>query len=112
MGTQALGIASHAEGASTVATYSYSHASGRGTKTGRNEQFVCGTYNAGSEENIFEAGNGVDESSRSNAFEVLADGRAKVHAAPTEDDDVVRKGDVGDQVTYSYNSGVLTITSK
>lgn len=60
----------------------------------------------------FIVGNGKSVGGYSNAFEVLADGRAKVQTAPTEDDDVVRKGDLGTQTTYSYSSGVLTITSK
>ena len=94
---QALGPASHAEGSHTTASNSYSHASGYKTVTGRDNQFVCGAYNAGSEETIFEVGNGDDESSRKNAFAVLADGRAKVQAAPTEDDDVVRKRDIEEE---------------
>ena len=39
---------------------------------------------------LFIVGNGTSPDNRKNAFEVLEDGRAKVHTAPTESDDVLR----------------------
>ena len=45
---------------------------------------------------LFEIGNGTSDTKRSNAFEVLTDGRAKVQSAPIENDDVVIKQYVDD----------------
>lgn len=43
---------------------------------------------------IMEIGNGNSDVDRSNAFEVLWDGRAKVQSGPVDDNDVVRLSDV------------------
>ena len=45
-------------------------------------------------------GNGTSDTARSNAFEVLADGRAKISGTPTESDDLVTKAYVDSVTTY------------
>lgn len=50
-----------------------------------------GYYNSENSDAILQIGNGESDTDRSNAFEVLKDGRAKVFKAPEEDNDVVRK---------------------
>jgi hypothetical protein len=64
---------------------------GTGLKSGRDSQTVFGQYNTNSSEALFIIGNGQNIENRSNAFAALADGRARVYGAPTEDFDVVRK---------------------
>lgn len=56
---------------------------------GRRDKTVVGVFNEDKANTHFEVGNGTGVK-RSNAFEVLKDGRAKVQSAPTESDDVVR----------------------
>lgn len=72
---------------------------------------------------IFMVGNGDEDASssetqrRSNAFEVLKDGRAKVKSAPTENDDVVRlqelnaveQGNYSDITNIDLNTGDTTV---
>lgn len=112
--TSATGYASFAAGGASTASAAYSFSLGEGLEAAAQNQFVVGKYNSARGDALFAVGNGSNASPlyRSNAFAVLSDGRAKVQAAPIEDDDVVRKGDLGTQTTYSYSSGVLTITSK
>ena len=57
---------------------------------GRNAKTVVGYYNEDKADTYFEVGNGISTTGRSNAFEVLIDGRAKVQSAPVESDDVLR----------------------
>ena len=47
----------------------------------KDNQFVCGTYNEPNPDALFQIGNGTDESSRSNAFEVLNDGTVLVNGS-------------------------------
>ena len=54
-------------------------------------QTVVGRYNSPNNNAFFQVGNGDDENTRKNAFEVWSDGRAKVQTAPVDADDVVRK---------------------
>ena len=92
--TKAVGDASHSEGFYTLANQAYSHAEGMYTIAAGIAQTVVGKYNKINFDNLFIVGNGTGTASadRSNAFEVLADGRAKVGAGPEDDDDVVNKG--------------------
>ena len=88
--TTASGMFAMAAGDQTWAFYDGSAAFGQHTKTGRKYQFVTGICNVGKEDTLFEIGNGSSDLNRSNAFEVLKDGRAKVYKAPVEENDVVR----------------------
>ena len=90
LSTKAEGYATHTEGAYTEAYYTGSHAEGDHTKTYRSYQHVEGTYNAYKSNALLIVGNGTSNNDRKNAFEVLADGRAKVQSAPVDNDDVVR----------------------
>lgn len=83
----------------------------------RTPQLICGRFNTPNTNAIFQVGNGEWNTSSihtySNAFEVLADGRAKVYGKPTDNNDVVRLGDLGGaiggggSVFYTFN-GQLT----
>ena len=85
-------------GGYNTAIKSYSFMTGRGLQDKfRNEwwhpKFTIGRYNLDTEEikdRIFVVGNGTSDSNRSNAFEITADGRAKIQSAPVESDDVLR----------------------
>ena len=93
--TIASGSASHAEGTSCKAEGNYSHSGGRSSQvTSASEggfahgrelyvnqpyQTAFGQYNKVDSHFIFAIGNGSDNSSRANAFEVMNDGSAKVN---------------------------------
>ena len=72
----------------------YTFAYGRSITTQANQEtitkVVLGYNNKFNTKAILEIGNGTD-SIKSNAFEVLNDGRAKVQTAPKDNNDVVRK---------------------
>ena len=72
----------------------YTFAYGRSITTQATQEtitkVVLGYNNKFNTKAILEIGNGTD-SIKSNAFEVLKDGRAKVQTAPKDNDDVVRK---------------------
>jgi len=81
--TTATGFSSHAEGGMTTTTGFYSHAEGSGTIANVHSSHAGGRYNKpltgsinGSDgsEDLFVIGNGIDESSRGNAFRVTCDG--------------------------------------
>lgn len=72
--SNAMGVGSHTEGDYCFASGDYSHAEGLSTKTIYSYQHVSGTYNDNKKGTAFEVGNGSDENSRSNAFEVYKDG--------------------------------------
>lgn len=59
--------------------------------TNANYQTVIGVLNKPNPDAMFVIGNGTNTNNLKNIFEVLNDGRAKVHKAPEEDNDVVRK---------------------
>ena len=76
--TEASGFASHAEGSGTKATKYYAHASGIGTIANQPGQTAIGWFNEASSTNtLFEIGNGLSSSSRSNALEVDWDGNVE-----------------------------------
>lgn len=77
---------------------------GQGTATGVDHQVVVGRYNQGRSYTVFEVGNGTASTKRSNALEVLTNGRVKVQSAPVENDDVVRKIEL-DAQKVTINSG-------
>lgn len=72
---------------------------------------LFGTYNAFlSDYDIFVIGNGTGSENRSNAFQVLRDGRAKVYGAPVDKNDVVRKEELDDAISTILGSDELNET--
>lgn len=145
-GTKASGANAHSEGYQSNAEGENSHAGGNNaTARGRNSMAhgsycvarkanqhifgqsldsinleeggaAVGILNESQANDLFEVGNGTSATTRSNAFRVLKDGRAKVQTAPTEDDDVVRKMDLanvgtGMKVVELTGSSPYTIPS-
>lgn len=134
-GTKASGANAHSEGYQSNAEGENSHAGGNNaTARGRNSMAhgsycvarkanqhifgqsldsinleeggaAVGILNESQANDLFEVGNGTSATTRSNAFRVLKDGRAKVQTAPTEDDDVVIKGSLkpGDGIVIEAN---------
>jgi hypothetical protein len=103
--TYAKGSGAHAEGNHTQAIGQCSHTSGNYTIANHIYQTIIGQFNENKTDTLFEVGNGSGEDykdeqgnilikNRSNAFEVLQDGRVKVYKAPEEAEDVVRKADI------------------
>ena len=76
--TTASGENSHAEGSNTQAAGLYSHAEGVGTKASSRYQHVQGKYNVGDTATTYAhiVGNGVNDSTRSNAHTLDWDGNA------------------------------------
>jgi len=104
--TVASGLYAHTEGARSTATGDYSHAEGNNTSTAgfqgahtegnlsiasREYQHVGGVFNSDNPDALMIIGNGEDNANRSNAFEVLADGRATVGADPVDNMDIATK---------------------
>ena len=74
-GSIAIGYCSHAEGGETTATGIYSHSQNYGTVTDQPYQTAVGRYNTeNNTDNLFVVGNGGDDSSRSDAFQVDTSG--------------------------------------
>ena len=79
-----------------------------------NTKVIVGKWNEDKLENVFEVGNGTSNAERSNAFEVLRDGRAKVYgnltleSEPTEDRHVATIKWIEDRLStidsYFFNS--------
>lgn len=86
MSSSATGKFSYAGGYGTTATGEYSHAHGRGLYTNEPDITVVGRYNRYAnayEDNVlFAVGNGSSSSSRSDAFQVTADGFATTSKGP------------------------------
>lgn len=66
---------------------------------------VIGRFNSQRAETLFEVGNGESNTTRSNAFEVYHDGRAKVYSAPKDNDDIVRKEEL--DTKYDKTGGTI-----
>ena len=85
----------------------YTFAYGRGITTQANQEtttkVVLGHSNKFNTKAILEIGNGTDIL-KSNAFEVLKDGRAKVQSAPAENDDVLRLNELSVLTQEQVNS--------
>ena len=81
-------------GIDSIADYKCDFVFGEGLRNTYEHQAVFGRYNDasnwGDNRPLFMVGNGENGENRSNAFEVLKDGRARVTKAPEEDDDVIR----------------------
>ena len=73
--TKATNSNTDAGGNSTEASGKNSATRGLGTKATADNQMVVGTYNAENPDALFIVGNGTTNAKRSNAFEVLKDGR-------------------------------------
>lgn len=93
-GAKANGKQSAAFGFETVANSEY--------------ETVVGRQNVRRTDALFQVGNGTDDNNRKDAFTVLKDGRAKLQTAPSEDDDVVRRGDLGKAVKFPYGDPTVT----
>lgn len=85
MNTTASGVNSHAEGYMTIASNIVAHAGGTGSEASKEGSFVhgqvvkassnnyevaFGTFNKSNTDTLFSIGNGADEDTRSNAFEI------------------------------------------
>ena len=92
----------HAEGYQTIAKGTASHTGGLGTIANYDFQTVVGKYNDNKVDTLFEVGKGTDDEHRSNALEVLADGRVTIGATPTQSMDVVNKGYVDAVIAGVY----------
>lgn len=91
---RAIGTGSHAEGYRTSALHEASHTEGVGTKSSNNGQSVMGSYNADNSDAIVIVGKGTDDENRSNALEVLADGRVVAGANGIQNVDLPRMSQV------------------
>lgn len=90
---KAIGKGSAVFGAWNVVRGEYAAAIGNNLLVQYLNQFACGYYNKNRANTIFEIGNGLSDTSRSNAVEVYQDGRVKVYGDPVEPEDVLRKKD-------------------
>ena len=92
MNARAKGVASHAEGSETYANGIASHAEGNGTITNNASEHASGQYNnsvsasttfGDSGNTLFSVGNGTDNNSKHNAFEIRQNG--DIYIADTND---------------------------
>lgn len=110
--TTASGLRSHAEGSGTVASGFASHASGQNTIATKNAQTVIGRYNIEDVspgdpygEFAFIVGDGQDENSRSNAFDVSWGGGLGVYGPPAFANSTVRE-------SWVNSLGMGTVTER
>lgn len=94
-GTTASGFCSHAEGSNTKATGYYAHSEGLGTIAAGRNQTAMGKYNVKDTTSLLIVGNSTNDSARSNAFKLDANGngvfsgKVTANGAPVNDNDVV-----------------------
>lgn len=100
--TRAVGFDSFAHGANAEAWADRSAAFGFETISASENGMAIGKQNVVRTDAILQAGNGTDYNNRKDAFVVLKDGRAKVQTAPSDNDDVVRKGDLGYDIDFPF----------
>lgn len=113
--SKAIAVSSFAAGDHVNANHNYSSVLGQGLITGADCQTVIGLNNKVSSNSYFVVGNGTSgaESDKSNAFEVLIDGRAKVQTIPKDNDDVVRKQELDTkQETLISGTNIKTINNQ
>ena len=94
----------HVGGLSSVVSGTGAFAHGNGVKASKYFQTVFGQFNNpdtidDGKTTIFQVGVGKSENERTNAFEILWDGRAKVLTAPKSENDVVRKKELDKKLT-------------
>lgn len=109
----------HVGGLSSEVSGTGAFAHGNGVKANKYFQTVFGQFNnpdaidAG-QTAIFQVGVGKSEDARTNAFEILYDGRAKVLTAPKSENDVVRKKELDKKLTAPATptaNSVVTISA-
>lgn len=92
-GSKAYGKSSHAEGQSTTASSWYSHAEGLKTITSNNSEHASGQYNVSyhnsdtfgdSGNTLFSVGNGADNFTKHNAFEIRQNGDIYLSSGGTD----------------------------
>ena len=131
--TNATGDYSHAEGGYTYATNTYAHAGGVDCRANgvnsfahgknlyakENNQFVIGYNNKDNANALFIIGNGADGASRTNALEVLDDGRVKSYGTPYENEDLAtvtyvnsKLSDINSGKSLSSTNTILQINLK
>ena len=91
--------------------HNFSTLIGTGLKSSTRYQTVSGRFNALSG-GVFGVGTGNNDEDRKNAFIVMEDGRAKVHTAPVENNDIVRLAElkaVQDTLIYATNAEILAL---
>lgn len=103
------GYYSHAEGYGTYSTGTASHTSGRGTRAGYAYQMVCGQYNNNDSTTLFEVGNGSDNNTRSNAFQVYNDG--SIACGVNRDNKQGTVFEIGNGVDSSHLSNAFEVYS-
>lgn len=80
---------------------------GHDNSNGRQGSSALGLWSDIQSNTMFAVGNGTSDTARSNAFEVLADGRVKASGTTTEDDDLATKK----YVDSAIGGGGLAITT-
>ena len=109
----------HVGGLSSEVSGTGAFAHGNGVKANKWFQTVFGQFNnPNTKDNeqtaIFQVGVGKSEDARTNAFEILWDGRAKVLTAPKSENDVVRKKELDKKLTAPATptaNSVVTISA-
>lgn len=108
--TSADADSSYAGGYYSKTNVQYSIAYGFSTRTENGVLAAFGEYNNPTAGDVLEVGNG-NSNSRSNAFVVRKDGRAKVKTAPIEADDVVRKQELDKKVNSTSLANIVYATN-
>ena len=108
--TNADAGSSYAGGYYSKASVQYSISYGFSTRTENGVLAAFGEYNNPTVGDVLEIGNG-NSNSRSNAFVVRKDGRAKVKTAPIEADDVVRKQELDKKVDSTGLANTIYATN-
>ena len=106
-GSYAKGAHSHAQGNNTQALADNSSAAGNRTIAGYANQFIVGKFNDNKSDTFFEIGNGADDSNRSNAFEVYADGHAEISVMGSTEKSVTTKKYVDDKIAEMPSGGAV-----
>lgn len=100
--TRAVGFDSFAHGANAEARADRSAAFGFETISASENGMAIGKQNVVRTDALFQVGNGTNYNQRRDALAVLKDGRAKLQGAPVDDDDVVRKADLGYEIDFPH----------
>lgn len=100
--TRAVGFDSFAHGANAEARADRSAAFGFETISASDNGMAIGKQNVVRTDALFQVGNGTNYNQRRDAFVVLKDGRAKLQAGPIDDDDIVRKEDLGYEIDFPH----------
>ena len=93
-GGTASGIGSGAFGYNNTIAHDYAFGFGYNLVSGSLYQALFGLWNSPLNNALLIVGNGSGVNAKSNAFVVMADGRAKVKTAPSDPEDVARKQEI------------------